>query len=461
MKRLVIVLFIVLLLLCGCIYRLEEETIENVRELNDTNLEVSSEKKTQKVIESHKINLDISEAKTTEDETESRDNEMDNNGEQLLVDVTETNEINLDTIELKTTDSSDSQMDVNDEEILVNVIQTDYANIDTSEIEINREGLAKYFPMELLRMTYSGGFENGGYSITVEIIEDDLVQIREKNTATAVVYVYRVSKDEITLVFKDVENYEENVSYISTQENCNNIILKTPIEVGTKWENKTITGVDVSITTDTGVYNAIEITEDNGYKEYFAPGIGLVKSEGVYYQNSVLIGIERLVSPEDRFIESLSYNMPYPKVEQLLGQPISKTDLDNDTEMLYGHYTMLEYPGLEITFNTDKEFNIDNSKSNIIELDITSSNYKTSSGITIGSFKTVLKSIYGITDFFSPLDEILIGSQRIRGFRRESVPFVDYDEYCYVHNSKEPIGLIFLIKDDRVVRILIRHLTAG
>lgn len=86
------------------------------------------------------------------------------------------------------------------------------------------------------KTSYSGGFENSGY--TLEILNPitssnntKIITVIQRDTATITNKVYEVNKDQIRLVFVG----EENTPYIDGNKNRDEIILKTPISVGNSW----------------------------------------------------------------------------------------------------------------------------------------------------------------------------------------------------------------------------------
>lgn len=136
-----------------------------------------------------------------------------------------------------------------------------------------------------LRLTYKGGFENGGEISYVEFINGNKVQIRTVNGGTSMVTVYEKKQDGIYIVFQQGEVYEVK-SFINAQSNTNRVFIKAPIKVGTTWnvENGAtakITAVNHKIKTGAGTLDTIVITSEsdgNINTKYISKNLGMVKN---------------------------------------------------------------------------------------------------------------------------------------------------------------------------------------
>lgn len=111
-------------------------------------------------------------------------------------------------------------------------------------------------------------------------------QISEENGGTVISSVYHLTNDEITCVYFKGEEY--NKEYLIDQpSNCNVIILKAPLEIGTTWvsgtDTREIISLDASVITPLGEMTdciMVKITDENSYTyEYFKKDIGLIKRE--------------------------------------------------------------------------------------------------------------------------------------------------------------------------------------
>jgi hypothetical protein len=141
-----------------------------------------------------------------------------------------------------------------------------------------------YFPIKEMVLKYTGGFENSGYTLTVEEIKEDRMLMVQQDAGTTVNKVYKVLPEEITLIYIK----EGNMQYTDlskVEPNCEEVILKLPLVEGNKWSSNDgkdfeITGINKRIITPCGVYNTVEVTSKWSsleYKYYYAIGVGLIK----------------------------------------------------------------------------------------------------------------------------------------------------------------------------------------
>lgn len=146
---------------------------------------------------------------------------------------------------------------------------------------------------ENTRYVYEGqGNEYASYTTYVDYIKGDRVQIRSNNGGTETVKVLENRDGKLTQLLARGETYfredfTQSPSLSSTDStNKGEILLKEPIAKGTTWtlpdnRKRTISNVEVDVTTPTGNYKAVEVTtEGNGGKtlDYYAPNVGLVKT---------------------------------------------------------------------------------------------------------------------------------------------------------------------------------------
>jgi hypothetical protein len=160
-----------------------------------------------------------------------------------------------------------------------------------------------YFPRKTMTKQFSGGFENGGYKHIIDKIDKDKVQVKQLDTATATILIYQVSENDIRLIFRNEEpdgKFKENYIGI-VKPNVDEIILKSPLEVGTQWTDNSdgkyeITGINVGVKTPVGTFSTVEVTLLRGGSEvkmYYAKDFGLVKRTIKDYSEDELIRIEQ------------------------------------------------------------------------------------------------------------------------------------------------------------------------
>lgn len=168
----------------------------------------------------------------------------------------------------------------------------------SSVISTNKsnDSVKDFMPNKPMIKFFSGDFENAGRVEVVDKVSGNKYQIKFVNTGTGGVGVYETKEDEIREVYSivGIEEFEE--SYLNKESNSNDLILKGPIEKGTKWSNTKnelyeITGIDIKVKTPAGTYNTIEVTYKNGdyeSKHYYAKGLGIVKTATEIYPSELI-----------------------------------------------------------------------------------------------------------------------------------------------------------------------------
>ncbi len=169
------------------------------------------------------------------------------------------------------------------------------AQVDIPEREENQEtaNLKAYFPMHQgMEYSYAGeGNEFAPFKRKIMFVEDNYLQLTDNNGGTVVIKVYKYNDREITEVFSEGEFYEDEnlIPDVRNNEEKGEIILKAPLEVGKSWSSndgdREIIAVDQKVKVPAGTfYQVVKIkisyqdSNNTGY-EYYAPNIGLIKSE--------------------------------------------------------------------------------------------------------------------------------------------------------------------------------------
>lgn len=150
------------------------------------------------------------------------------------------------------------------------------------------EHIEDYYPFkENRRMYYKGeGNEYASQDVYVDFIKGDKIQIRVNNSGTVLAQVIQNSDGELKLLASEEEfYYRQNIIDKVISDYEKEILLKEPLVVGTSWNTsgniKTITAVDKNISTPSGNYKALEVTnkgKEFEIKEYYVKGLGFVKS---------------------------------------------------------------------------------------------------------------------------------------------------------------------------------------
>lgn len=160
----------------------------------------------------------------------------------------------------------------------------------------SNDSVKDFMPNKPMIKLFNGDFENAGRVEVLDKVSGNKYQIKFVNTGTGGVGVYETKEDEIREVYSivGIEEFEE--SYLNKKSNSNDLILKGPIEKGTKWSNTKnelyeITGIDIKVKTPAGTYNTIEVTYKNGdyeSKHYYAKGLGIVKTATEIYPSELI-----------------------------------------------------------------------------------------------------------------------------------------------------------------------------
>jgi hypothetical protein len=179
-----------------------------------------------------------------------------------------------------------------------------------------------YFPnTENTKYDYEGeGNEFAYYTVYTDYSKDNRIQTRTNNGGTEVVKVLEIKDGQLMEIFSRPETYfREN--FLDKEYEGGNIILKEPLEKGNTWtlkdgSKRTITNVDMEITTPMGTYKTLEVTtEASNYKnvDYYAKDIGLIKtiSTGEGYEVSSTL---RTIEKDVPLIQNV--NVYFPSLEE-------------------------------------------------------------------------------------------------------------------------------------------------
>jgi spore germination protein GerM len=144
-----------------------------------------------------------------------------------------------------------------------------------------------YYPFkENMKYDYEGyGNEYADYTVYIDYIKGDRVQLRKNNGGTEVANVIENKNGELKIIFLKEDTYIRE-DFTSKPSNMNEILLKEPLVKGTSWtlsdgRKRYISNVAVDITTPAGNFKALEITtEGSGYKylDYYGLNTGLIKT---------------------------------------------------------------------------------------------------------------------------------------------------------------------------------------
>lgn len=158
----------------------------------------------------------------------------------------------------------------------------------TEEEEPEVLSLKDYFPLtEGSTWKYLGdGMEYASFSREVLYVDGNRAQVSENNGGTVSASIFEFREGEIVRTFFRGEEYDGN-NLLDEENNDNLVLIKAPLEAGTKWETsngtREIVETDAVVDTPAGEFEGcikIEITTEHSVMyEYYKEGIGLVKRE--------------------------------------------------------------------------------------------------------------------------------------------------------------------------------------
>jgi len=140
--------------------------------------------------------------------------------------------------------------------------------------------------IENTKYVYEGkGNEYAAKDVSVDYLTGNLVQLRSSNGGTVMSEVLQNKDGQLSKILSRPESYyRENLT--GKPSGKAEVMLKEPLVKGTTWTiadniKRSISNVDVNITTPSGKYKTIEVTtqnKDSKNLDYYAPNVGLVKS---------------------------------------------------------------------------------------------------------------------------------------------------------------------------------------
>jgi hypothetical protein len=212
------------------------------------------------------------------------------------------------------TDTTDSQTETVGE-------TTGETNPETGQ-EPQARSIKDYYPFQSnIVYRYEGsGNEYASYDIYTDYLKGDRLQLRSNNGGSETVRVIELKDGLLTQVLLKGEcYYRENL--LERVDGEGEVLLKEPLTPGTEWtlsdnRKRYISGSNVSITTPSGSYEALEVTtEGNGDKliDYYAPGVGLVKSIYTASGTEVVSSLSK-IEQEVPFKQTVRFF--YPDVEK-------------------------------------------------------------------------------------------------------------------------------------------------
>lgn len=168
--------------------------------------------------------------------------------------------------------------------------ETEQPGTEEPQEQGEKVSVSDYYPLAVgNQWEYEGvGNEYASYTQKVLYSKGYKYQVMIDNGGTVSANIYVLNDESLVLIYSEAEVYDEKI-VLDEVGNMEDIIIKAPLEVGTKWESQgnlcEITDTDATVTVPAGTFEnciVIKVT----YKEsgafsnfYYSKGVGLVKSE--------------------------------------------------------------------------------------------------------------------------------------------------------------------------------------
>lgn len=176
-----------------------------------------------------------------------------------------------------------------------------------------------YFPFnENVKMVYEGqGNEFASYTTYVDYINDDKIQIRVNNGGSESVNILQNTDGSLIELNSWGGDVFYKIDWTGVEATTSTILLKEPLVEGTKWNlsdgsQREITGLTIAIETPYDSFEALEVTTTKDgelvRKQYYALGIGLVKSIFFGEEEEISSSLKELITGGGYDFEVRSYN---------------------------------------------------------------------------------------------------------------------------------------------------------
>jgi hypothetical protein len=156
--------------------------------------------------------------------------------------------------------------------------------------EINEQtpiSLLDYFPSPPLEKSFLGnGNEFAQYTETFYENSGEFYPSIVNNGGTRMLRVYKVTEDEISIVYEQAEYYEETIPEISTIEPdfSSKPLVQSPVEIDKTAGDWKIISLTEQVTVPYGEYTDVIVIEKQNEdksvnRQYWAPKVGKIKDE--------------------------------------------------------------------------------------------------------------------------------------------------------------------------------------
>ena len=224
------------------------------------------------------------------------------------------------------------------------VVDEDTSGTD-SQTDIEERKLIDYYPIQAdTEYVYEGeGNEYASYTRYLDYvdIEKNKLQTRTNNGGTETVRVIELRDGKLSVVYKvDECYYRDSFMDKTVDPTASEVLLMEPLVKGTEWNlpdgrKRYISELEVQIDTPSGEYKALEVTtkEQGGTnKDYYAPGVGLVKS--IYSSDGLEVTSSlSKINTDTPFTRTLDRYIP-DSDEKLYVEPLTLTFKTGDVTRL-------------------------------------------------------------------------------------------------------------------------------
>lgn len=193
------------------------------------------------------------------------------------------------------------------------------ASVKYEKSAVNKHAISDYYPfLENRCLIYQGeGNEYAGKDVFTDFIKKNRMQLRIINGGTTVSQVLENINGELRIIVSRGEfYYRDNLT--DAKNPRPEVLLKEPLKKGTTWllpngSRRSITGVDVNVSTSLGKFKALEVTTEepgNEIRDYYAVDTGLVKS--VFISNGSKISSSlKTINRDARVRQTIKFYYPY------------------------------------------------------------------------------------------------------------------------------------------------------
>lgn len=190
------------------------------------------------------------------------------------------------------------------EQILNNKpLKTENITVSEQPAKSIAAALGDYFPLHKgSKWVYQGtGNEYASFSREVLFTEGNKAQTLEINGGADVTKIYQITSNTVTEIFKQAES-SAPVNMLHVKSNEQRILLKSPLSIGTKWNdgNTKIEIVDTAakVETPAGTFaNCIKVkstfsADSSVMYQYYAKGVGMVQQDFIVGGDKISSSLE-------------------------------------------------------------------------------------------------------------------------------------------------------------------------